>query len=67
MMRVTGMPAPVIMEETVSACAQPLLPMVTSVANMESQSSGEHRNFVVSRLITNNSSITNNGHESKQN
>ena len=62
MMRVIGMPAPVIMEVTVSVCAHPLLPMVTSVANMESQSSGEHRNFVVSRIITSNSSITNNGH-----
>ena len=62
MMRVIGMPAPVIMEVTVSVCAQPLLPMVTSVANMESQSSGEHRNFVVSRIITSSSSITNNGH-----
>lgn len=62
MMRVIVMPAPVIMEVTVSVCAQPLLPMVTSVANMESQSSGEHRNFVVSRIITSNSSITNNGH-----
>ena len=62
MMRVIGMPAPVIMEVTVSVCAQLLLPMVTSVANMESQSSGEHRNFVVSRIITSNSSITNNGH-----
>lgn len=62
MMRVIGMPAPVIMEVTVGVCAQPLLPMVTSVANMESQSSGEHRNFVVSRIITSNSSITNNGH-----
>lgn len=62
MMRVIGMPAPVIMEVTVSVCAQPLLPMVTSVANMESQSSGEHRNFVVSRIITSTSSITNNGH-----
>ena len=62
MMRVIGMPAPVIMAVTVSVCAQPLLPMVTSVANMESQSSGEHRNFVVSRIITSNSSITNNGH-----
>ena len=62
MMRVIGMPAPVIMEVTVSVCARPLLPMVTSVANMESQSSGEHRNFVVSRIITSNSSITNNGH-----
>ena len=61
-MRVIVMPAPVIMEVTVSVCAQPLLPMVTSVANMESQSSGEHRNFVVSRIITSNSSITNNGH-----
>ena len=61
MMRVTGMPAPVIMKETVSVCALPLLPMVTSVVNMESQSSGEHRNFVVSRRITSNSSITNNG------
>ena len=62
MMRVIVMPAPVIMEVTVSVCAQPLLPMVTSVANMESQSSGEHRNFVVSRIITSNSSITNNVH-----
>ena len=62
MIRVTGMPVPVIGEETVSVCAQPLLPMVTSVANMESPSSGEHRNFVVSGLITRTSPITNNGH-----